>query len=131
MLSLLYVGWDYHRVSQLYTPPQERSVLYRDRPLPRIGASWLFRDQLAFAELSTTPLTRANAGEINALAMDLIHYSPEPRVIDVAIESAMWIGREDLALWLLARLRAAFPQEAASRPSAAPVPQSPDQPVTR
>lgn len=118
-VALLYTAWDYHRISQLYTTPEERSVLYRDRSLPRIGDSWLFRDQLAFAELSVTPLTRENAARINALAMELLHYSPEPRVIDSAIQSAMWIGREDQALWLLARLRAAFPAEAANAPGAA------------
>lgn len=110
-LALMFTAWDYQRVSQLYTPPQERSPLYRDRPLPRIGDSWLFRDQLAFAELSISPLTQENAARMHALAMELLHYSPEPRVIDVAIESAMVLHREDEALWLLARYRAAFPAE--------------------
>ncbi len=120
--ALLYAAWDYHRVSQLYTAPEQRSVLYRDRPLPQLGDSWLFRDQLAFAELSITALTRDNAASVHALAMELLHYSPEPRVIDTAVESAVWIGREDQALWLLARKRAAFPQEPASTPGAgAPV----------
>jgi O-antigen ligase len=119
-LALLYTAWDYHWISQLYTPPEERSALHRT--LPRIGDSWLFRDQLAFAELSLTPLTRENAATVNALALELLHYSPEPRVIDSAIESAMWIGREDQALWLLARLRAAFPEEAAAMAKAAAVP---------
>ena len=124
--ALLYAGLDYHRVSQLYTAPEQRSALYNDRPLPRVGDSWLFRDQLAFAELSTTPLTRENAAKVHALAMELLHYSPEPRVIDAAIESAMWIGREDQALWLLARLRAAFPQEASSRARATATPAASD-----
>lgn len=113
-VALLYTAWDYHRISQLYTTPEERRVLYRDRSLPRIGDSWLFQDQLAFAELSVTPLTRENAARINALALELLHYSPEPRVIDSALQSAMWLGREDEALWLLARYKAAFPQEARS-----------------
>lgn len=125
-VALLYTTWDYHRISQLYTAAEERSVLYRNRSLPRIGDSWLFRDQLAFAELSVTPLTRENAARINALALELLHYSPEPRVIDTAIQSAMWIGREDQALWLLARLRAAFPAEAANAPGAVPSASAPE-----
>ena len=108
--ALFYAAADYHRVSQLYLPAEQRSNLYRDRPLPRRGDSWLFRDQLAFAELSVRPLTRENAASVHALAMDLLHYSPEPRVIDTAIESAMLLGREEEATWLLARSRAAFPQ---------------------
>jgi len=110
-LALLYSGWDYHRVSQLYTAPEQRSTFYRARPLPRIGDSWLFRDQIAFAELSITPLTHENAARTHALAMELLHYSPEPRVVKVAIQSALVLHRDDVALWLLARYRAAFPQE--------------------
>ncbi|GAC1599374.1 MAG: hypothetical protein NVS3B2_00360 [Ramlibacter sp.] len=112
VLGLVYTAWDYHRISQLYVAPEERSVWYRNQPLPHVGDSWLFRDQVAFAELSVTALTQENAALVHALAMHLLHYSPEPRVIDTAIESAMWLGREDEALWLLARLRAAFPSEA-------------------
>jgi O-antigen ligase len=118
-LALVYAAWDYHRISQLYAPPDERSVLYRSRPLPRIGDSWLFRDQLAFAELSITPLTRENAARMHALAMELLHYSPEPRVIEMAMESAMLTGSDDQAIWLLTRLRAAFPAEAAKAAAAA------------
>ena len=110
--ALGYAAWDYHRISQLYSTPEQRSALYRNRPLPRMGDSWLFRDQLAFAELSITPLTRENAARMHALAMELLHYSPEPRVINMAVESAVWVGRDDRALWLLSRLRAAFPGEA-------------------
>ena len=122
VLAVLFTAWDYHRISQLYTPPDERSVLYREGPLPRIGDSWLFRDQVGFAELSMTPLTRENAAGMNALAMELLHYSPEPRVIDMAIQSAMVLGREDQALWLLARYRAAFPADAERASKAAKPP---------
>jgi hypothetical protein len=110
-MVLLYAAWDYHRVSQLYTAPEQRSALYRARPLPRIGDSWLFRDQVAFAELSTVALTQDNAARTHALAMELLHYSPEPRVIEVAIESALVLHLDDQALWLLERYRAAFPQD--------------------
>jgi O-antigen ligase len=111
--ALLFTAWDYHRISQLYMAPEERSALFRHRPLPGIGDSWLFGDQVTFGVLSVTPLTRANAVTLNALAMELLHYSPEPRVIDSAIQSAMLLGHEDQALWLLERYRAAFPNEAA------------------
>ena len=108
---LLFAAWDYHWVSQLYAAPEERSALYRGHALPRSGDSWLFRDQLDFAELSLVPLTMENAGKMHALAMELLHYSPEPRVIESAIASAMLLHREDKALWLLARYRAAFAED--------------------
>ena len=45
------------------------------------------------------------------LARDMLHYSPEPRVIEKVIESAVMLGRDDEALQYLARYRAAFPQD--------------------
>ena len=63
------------------------------------------------AMLPTTPLTRDNAARIHSLATELLHYSPEPRVIDVAIESAMLLHLDGEASWLLARYRAAFPND--------------------
>jgi hypothetical protein len=41
----------------------------------------------------------------------MLHYSPEPRVIEKLIESAVLLGKEDDALAYLARYRAAFPAE--------------------
>ncbi|MGE0333295.1 MAG: PglL family O-oligosaccharyltransferase [Ramlibacter sp.] len=107
----LFAGWDYWRVSQVYLPPQERSPAYRDDPLSKARNSWLFGDQVAFAELTTTQLTRHNASHIADLARRLIHYSPEPRVIRALIDSLTLLGRDDEALVHLARFRAAFPAE--------------------
>jgi O-antigen ligase len=131
VLALAYTAWDYHRISQLYLAPEQRSAWYRHRSLPEIGDSWLFRDQVAFAELSGAGLTRDNAAAVHARALDLLHYSPEPRVIDVAIESALWLGREDEAVWLLARLRAAFPDEHAKLVAAPPLPAASQPAVSR
>ena len=41
----------------------------------------------------------------------MLHYSPEPRVIELAIESATMLGDEDEAVLHLARYRAAFPAD--------------------
>jgi O-antigen ligase len=109
-----YAGWDYHRISQLYLPPEQRAAPYRTDTLGEARQSWLFRNQVAFAELTLTPLTRDNAAPVNAMATQLLHYSPEPRVIEKAIESAVLLQRDDEALWHLARYRAAFPKEHAA-----------------
>lgn len=105
-----YAAWDYHRVSQIYLPPDARAAGYGDDPLPEIRKSWLFRSQARFAELTITPLTRDNAQWTFDTATALLHYSPEPRVIEKAIEAAIVLGRNDEALLHLARLRAAFPE---------------------
>ncbi len=109
-----YAGWDYHRISQLYLPPDQRAAAYRADALGQARQSWLFRNQVAFAELTLTPLTRGNAAPVNAMATQLLHYSPEPRVIEKVIESAVLLQRDDEALWHLARYRAAFPKEHAA-----------------
>jgi hypothetical protein len=66
---------------------------------------------VAFAELSITPLTANNAQWTFDTANRLLHYSPEPRVIEKLIESAVMLGRNKEALAHLARFQAAFPQD--------------------
>lgn len=109
LAGALYATWDYHRASQIYLSEEERAPGWRHDPLARLRDAWLFRDQVQFAELTLTPLTRNNARWTYDRAQSLLHYSPEPRVIQKVIESAMLLGREDVALEQLARFRAAFP----------------------
>ena len=109
--ALGYAGWDYHRISQIYLAPEARDERYRDDPLPELHKSWLFRAQVDFAELTITPLTRANAQWTYDTATAMLHYSPEPRVVEKIIESATLLGKNDVALAQLARFRAAFPKE--------------------
>jgi hypothetical protein len=107
----VYAAWDYHRVSQIYLQARDRDAAYREDTLSKIRGSWLFRRQVSFAELSLTPLTRDNAQWTFGTATALLHYSPEPLVIEKVIESAVMLGRDDEALMHLARYRAAFPKE--------------------
>ena len=104
-------GYDYHRVSQLYLPPEERDASLREDTLAKLDNTWLYRNQLQFAALSLTPLTAATAQWTFDTASGLLHYSPEPRVIEKVIESAVMLGNEPLALAHMARFRAAFPKE--------------------
>jgi hypothetical protein len=110
-LTIAYAAWDYTRVSQIYLPAEERLAAYRDDPLARIRGSWLFGEHARFAELTLTPLTHANAQWTFDLATRMLHYSPEPRVIEKIIESALILGRQDVVAFQLARFRAAFPKE--------------------
>ncbi|MFC6281606.1 PglL family O-oligosaccharyltransferase [Polaromonas aquatica] len=111
IVSVIYAAWDYHRVSQIYLPPQERDVAYRDDTLSKIQGSWLYADQARFAQLMLTPLARENASWTFNTANALLHYSPEPRVIQKVIESAVMLGLNDVAMAHLARYKAAFPNE--------------------
>ena len=103
-------GWQYHLASQIYLAPEQRAAAYRDNTLAKTREVLLFRDQVRFAELTLTDLTPANAGQMNLLAKELLHFSPEARVVEVVINSARLLGHETEADFYLARLQAAFPQ---------------------
>ena len=109
-----YAAWDYRRISQIYLQPESRDDYYRSDTLNKIRSSWLFADQVRFAELMVTPLTQATAAWTFNTASLLLHYSPESRVIEKLIESAVMLGRDDAALAYLVRYKAAFPAEHAA-----------------
>lgn len=115
LAAIAYAAWDYRRVSQIYLTPATRSAAYRDDTLNKIKNSWLFQNQVRFAELTTTPLTAENAPRLNALALQLLHFSPEPSVIEKLIESAVLMGKNTEAQFYLQRYRAAFPDQSMRR----------------
>ena len=111
LISLVgYATWEYHRVSQIYVSQTQRSAAYKDHTLEKIQSSWLFQNQVQFATLMLTPLTKDNAAQLNALAHELLHYTPETRVVGKLIDSARLLGREDEARFFALRYRAAYPE---------------------
>lgn len=111
MAAIGHTAWDYRRVSQLYLPPESRAPAYAQDTLGHAKRSWLFRSQASFAEFTTTPLTPANARALRAQALELLHYSPEPRVVQKLIESTALLGEDEEALAYLIRFKAAFPED--------------------
>jgi O-antigen ligase len=109
LAACCYAAWDYWRVSQLYLPLSERNTTYQGDTLEKVRRSWLFQDQVLFAELTTTPLIRSNAEHIHATASRLLYFSPEPRVVEKLIESAVMLERDDEALFYLLRFKSAYP----------------------
>jgi hypothetical protein len=106
-----YAAWDYTRVTQIYVAPAQRLSPWAQDTLRAVRRSWLFSGQARFADLTLQAPDRSNARELHALALGVLHYSPEPRVIERAIETATLLGRDDEAVQLLARYRAAFPKD--------------------
>jgi O-antigen ligase len=104
-----YAAWDYQRVSQIYLSPPMRLEAYRDDTLTKISDTWLFRNPVRFAELTITPLTRDNADHLHQLATELLHFSPEARVVEKLIESAELLGRDEEVGYYMVRYQAAFP----------------------
>ena len=110
LLAAAYAAWDYRRISQIYFSPEQRSATYRDNTLERIRGSWLFTDQVRFAEFTLTPLNLGNALQLNAMAHELLHYSPEARVVEKLIESAVLLGWDEEAKLYVTRYQAAYPE---------------------
>lgn len=109
--AIAYAAWDYARVSQVYVEPEQRISFWREDTMEHARRSWLFGGPARFAELTLASLSPANAAWMSAGAEAVLHYSPEPRVIERAIESATMQGRYDEAVLHLARYRAAFPAD--------------------
>lgn len=117
-----YVAWDYHRIAQIYLPVEERSALYPASGSVTARNSVLFRGQVDFASFTTTPLTQANAARMADLGERVLHYSPEPQVVEKLIDALLLLEEKDRAAWHQVRFRAAFPDEYAqwaSRPRVA------------
>jgi O-antigen ligase len=106
-----YAAWEYWRVSQLYLTPDARAAEYRQDTLAKVQSTLLFKNQVKFAELTTTEVTSVNAPAMLQLSKDLLHFSPEPRVVEKAIESATLLGRSEESQFYLIRYQAAFPQD--------------------
>ncbi|VTU33968.1 putative bicarbonate transporter, IctB family [Variovorax sp. SRS16] len=121
-----YTGWDYNRISQIYLARDERLPAYRDDTLAKLQGSWLFARQVQFAELTLTPVDKANAARMHALALQMLHFSPEPRVIIKLIESATLLGRDDEAFAQAARFKDAFPNDYVRWLAGKPLEEPPD-----
>ena len=111
VVACAYVGWDYWRISQIYLSVSDRAAAYREDTLNKARGSWLFADQVKFAELGVTPLTLDNAAHIHALALDMLHFSPEQKVAEKLIQSAQLLGNPEEAAHFEQRYKAAFPQD--------------------
>jgi len=65
-------------------------------------------DYVRFAELTTTPLVPGNAARLHLLALEVLHFSPEPKVVRMLIDSALMSGQQAQAAYYQARFDAAF-----------------------
>lgn len=114
LAACCYAAWDYWRITQIYLPVSQRAEPYRDDSLNKIRASLLFQRQVQFAELGTMSVTVENARYINALAKEMMHFSPEASVVQKVVDSAKLLGQEEEVAYYVKRFQAAYPQEYAA-----------------
>ncbi len=110
-LGCLFVAWDYNRVAQIYRQPEMRDAAYRDNPMQAASQTWLFKNQVDFARLMTQSITQENAQQTYELAMRVLHYSPEPRGVERAVESLRFSGNAQEAEKLASRLPTIAPRK--------------------
>lgn len=101
--------WDYIRVTQLYLPYSERIAKFQDGTLEKVYRSLLFRDQVLFAQVAASEPRAENAAVVLQAALQVLHISPEPKIIERVIVSANLIGRADLVHAHMLRYAAAWP----------------------
>ncbi len=117
ILLIAYCGfaaWQYRIASQIYLPPELRASAYRVDTLAKSRNVWLYQDTVRFAELTTTDLDADNAAQVHALAKEMLHFSPETRVIRLLLDSARLLGRDDEVAFYGPRFKAAFPKDYAA-----------------
>ncbi|MDO8698824.1 MAG: Wzy polymerase domain-containing protein [Rhodoferax sp.] len=100
---------DYYRASQIYLPPSQRLMTYRDHTMEKVQSSLFFQDQLDFARLALTTVTVENAMEMHALALKTLHFSPEAMVVQQVLISAHLLGLRDEYDFYSRRYAAAYP----------------------
>jgi len=105
-LGCLYAAWDFNRVGQIYRPQDQRDAVYQANPMGYAKQSWLFKNQAQFAELTISEVTPENAMQMYVMAMQSMHYSPEARVVQRAIDSAKLLGYTAQAEMLQQQLEA-------------------------
>jgi O-antigen ligase len=112
MLAFIgYASWDYWRIGQLFLAEGQRAPQFIHNPMGQAKRSWLFAGIVRFADVTTRPITRQNAAALLPEAIQALHFSPEPRVIEKVLASAALLGDDDVMTEQLARFKAAFPAE--------------------
>lgn len=110
LLAAALLAADYYRASQIYLLPAQRLGLYRDATAQKIQTSLFFQDVIDFAQLGLTEVTADNAQPMHALALKMLHFSPEAMVVQKLLTSARLLGLQDAHDFYLQRFAAAYPE---------------------
>lgn len=112
LIGLFYATFDYIRISQIYTVPEDRFAIFADAPYSHAKQSWLFAGPVYFAVLLETPVTPQNAQAKYDLAKKIMHYSPEGAVIEVQLQAAQFLGHANTEIESLkAQYKKVYPSD--------------------
>lgn len=111
MLALVWRGWDFLQVSQLYLPAKDRLASFEFDTLNKARKAVLFSDEVIFAQVNNATPDTLNAKAVLAGALVSIHSYPEPRIVNKLILAALLSGDIQLASYHALRFKAAYPED--------------------
>ena len=111
LLGMAYASFDFARVTQLYMAAENRVWPFRDEPRKHAERSFLYRNAVQFASVSTDTITLEQAEQQLAIARRLMHYSPESRIAIRIIECLRVLGRHAEADAEAAHFKQVYPAE--------------------
>jgi O-antigen ligase len=88
LVLLCYASFSYVRMSQFFTTKEDRLTLFAPSLDGNYGPNFLYANQTNFATLVTGQLAPDNAAQRFEMASALLHYSPEPRIIEAQLDAA-------------------------------------------
>jgi O-antigen polymerase len=108
---LSFIAYDYHRISQLYLPVEWRSQRYLSDTFNQAQKTVLFKSHALIYQVVYFPIHEKNAALMLQASEQALHIAPDSRIIRRLLESANYLGREDLIVLHEARYKAAWPKE--------------------
>lgn len=106
---VLVLAADYYRASQIYLPTSQRLGAYRTATQEQIRTSLWFQELIDFADLGLMEVTADNAPRVHALALRMLHFSPEAAVVEKLLDSTRLLGRMQEYEAFQQRFAAAYP----------------------
>ena len=111
LLATAFVAADYYRASQIYLQPAQRLGMYRDATQQQIQKSVFFQDVIDFARLGLTEVTADNAVQVHALALKMLHFSPEAMVLQKLLTATRLLEKQEEYDYYQQRFAAAYPDD--------------------
>lgn len=111
----IFVMSDYWRASQPYITPEQRvkyiNKLDGQELLNYSSKTIFFQNHALFARIISINADKENAIFVNRLAIHLLHFSPEPRVLERLMDSAFLLNDMEQIKFHALRFKIAYPKE--------------------
>lgn len=108
---LLFVAWDYLKVSQLYTPRRWLLPSFREDTFMKAKNTLLFPQHVLVAQIVATPINALNAEAMLEASLEALKFAPDPRIIRQVLLAASVLHRGDLVAFHEQRFKESWPKD--------------------